>query len=112
MSGEPYTANPQPQPPIPPVFCKKSPQTIENKGREVEKESKEISRVRNGMSGKELGSFSTLRPACRAGRCPDAAGAGADRGVGNEMHPPTPPGFCIDLKEKGLRGNGFVSVWK
>jgi len=47
------------------VFCKKSLQTIENKGREVAKESKEISRVRNGMSGKELGDFSTLRPAER-----------------------------------------------
>jgi hypothetical protein len=28
------------------VFCKKSPQAIENKGRELEKESKEIPRVR------------------------------------------------------------------
>jgi len=56
VSGEPYTAVAQATP-YPPVFCKKSPQTIENKGREVEKESKEISRVRNGISEKELGIF-------------------------------------------------------
>ena len=68
--------------------------------------------MRNGLLGKDLGDFSTLRPACRAERRPDPAGAGADRGVGNEMHPPTPPGFCMDVKGKGLRENGFVSVGK
>jgi len=78
----------------------------------MEKESKEISRVRNGLLGKDLGDFSTLRPACRAERRPDPAGAGADRGVGNEMHPPTHPAFCMDVKGKGLREKGLVSVSK
>jgi hypothetical protein len=87
------------------VFCKKSPQTIENKEREVEKEGEEIPRVRKGLLGRELGGFSTPR-------YPDPAGAGADNRVGNQMHPLDTRAFCIDVKGKGLRKKGFVSVWK
>ena len=36
------------------VFCKKSAEGVENKGRESEKERKERSRVRNAMQGKDL----------------------------------------------------------
>jgi hypothetical protein len=38
----------------PPVFCKKSPQEVENKGREVGKERQESSRVRKRLEGKEI----------------------------------------------------------
>src|SRR5260370_24843760 len=41
-------------PPHPRVFCEKSAQSIENKGREVGKERQESSRVRKGLEGKEI----------------------------------------------------------
>ncbi len=40
--------------PPPRVFLKKSVQSIENKGREVEKQLQESSRVRKGLEGKEI----------------------------------------------------------
>jgi hypothetical protein len=40
--------------PTPPVFCKKSLQSIENKGREHGKEPQESSRARKGLKGKEI----------------------------------------------------------
>src|SRR5713226_3940054 len=40
--------------PPPRVFLKKSVQSIENKGREVEKQRQESSRVRKGLEGKEI----------------------------------------------------------
>jgi hypothetical protein len=42
------------QPPHPRVFWEKSPQSIENKGREVGKERQESSRVRKRLEGKEI----------------------------------------------------------
>ena len=52
MHGGPAAATP-----IPPVFCKKSPQTIENKGRELAKEGKEIPRVRKLLKRNGLHDF-------------------------------------------------------
>jgi hypothetical protein len=40
--------------PQPRVFLKKSPQSIENKGRKRDKELKESSRVRKRLEGKEI----------------------------------------------------------
>ncbi len=36
------------------MFCEKSAQSIENKGREVEKQRQESSRVRKRLEGKEI----------------------------------------------------------
>jgi len=83
--------------PIPPVFCKKSPQAIENKGRELEKESKEIPRVRKLL---KTNGFQDL------GALPKAVEAGRSNLEGDNR------AFCIDVKGKGLRKKGFVSVWK
>jgi hypothetical protein len=80
------------------VFCKKSPQTIENKGREVAKESKEIPRVRNLLKRNGLQDF-----VC-AGMAEETGGTTLERGH--------PRGFCINMKGKGLWEKGFVSVWK
>src|SRR5882672_7644322 len=72
----------------------------------MEKESKEISRVRNRASGKELGGFSTLRPACRAGRHPDPAGAGADTELETRcIH--RHPGVLYRCERKGVAGEGI-----
>jgi hypothetical protein len=39
------------------VFCEKSPQVTENKGREVEKEQQEKQRARKLLVTQELGDF-------------------------------------------------------
>src|SRR5712671_4315288 len=44
-------------PPIPPCFCKKSPQAIENKRLDPKKERQERKRVRNSMKVRNLGSL-------------------------------------------------------
>jgi hypothetical protein len=41
-------------PPTTPAFCKKSPQTIENKGKELQKQRQEISRARKLLIRKHL----------------------------------------------------------
>jgi hypothetical protein len=43
------------------VFCEKSAQSIENKGREVEKERQESSRVRKGLEGKGIEEVGEVR---------------------------------------------------
>jgi hypothetical protein len=45
----------------PPVFWKKSVQTIENKGREGEKDDEEHSRARKELEGKDIEELKTIR---------------------------------------------------
>jgi hypothetical protein len=52
----------------PPVFCEKSPQSIENKGREVAKETQESSRARKRLEIKEIEKIQDGR-ATQAGFC-------------------------------------------
>ena len=51
----------------PRVFCKKSPEAVENKGRESEKERKERLRVRKRKEAKEIEEVEE-RPATRSVR--------------------------------------------
>ncbi len=48
-------------PPHPRVFWEKSPQSIENKGRELGKERQESSRVRKRLEGKEIEEVEVLK---------------------------------------------------
>ena len=70
--------------PHPPVFCKKSLQDIENKGRELGKERQERSRVRKRLEGKEIEEVEEVKGfAC----CDAAGGVPAERELINHALP-------------------------
>ena len=79
-----------------PAFCKKSPQAIENKGRECEKERQE--RIRAGNPLKEL----DLRTRGETQGLAKTAEGGSKRGDTRA--------FCMDVKTRELRKKGFVSL--
>lgn len=60
--------------PIPPVFCRKSAQSIENKGKEIKKERQESSRVCKGLEGKEIEEVEEVRKFRTGGKCEAGAG--------------------------------------
>ena len=71
------------------VFWQKRLQVVENKEWEAEKERKEIPKRLQVNENKGKVSCDELR---------------------EKLEDPTPPGFCTDVKRKGLRGKGFVRI--
>src|SRR6266852_3185988 len=83
--------------PHPPVFCKKSLQNIENKGRELGKERQERSGVRKRLEGKEIEEVEEVKGfAC----CDAAGGVPAERELINHALPS--PLFSQVLILKGV----------
>jgi len=79
---------------VPPtrVFSEKRLQTIENKGNECRKECKETTKRRQADANKRVDGFEGLK-VCRRER--------------GRVHP---LGFCMDVKIKRLREEGFARV--
>jgi len=89
--------------PHPPVFCKKSLQNIENKGRELGKERQERSGVRKRLEGKEIEEVEEVKGfAC----CDAAGGVPAERELINHALPS--PLFSQVLILKGVSS---AAVW-
>ena len=80
----------------PRVFCRKSPQSIENKGRELGKERQESSRVRKRLEGKEIEEVEEVK-----GFGQGDAGAGRRWNERVINHAPPLPLFFISVDSKG-----------